>query len=193
MTKPDMLLWIDIETTGLDPQTDRILEIAYRLTRLDGTWDGLGGHSIITPETRADLETLTMSLPVWRMHSANGLLDDITAHTGDETYSALRVAIDMADDLEDWAGDYTLHPAGTNIDFDLTHIRHQLPCTRIDQWLSHRRLDLTAYRLAQLAQGHNPYQNPAHATDHRAKNCIERDILEYRTWLTNHPAKETHK
>lgn len=32
LDKPDMLLWMDVETTGLDPDRDRILEVEMRCT-----------------------------------------------------------------------------------------------------------------------------------------------------------------
>lgn len=34
--KPDMLLWMDVETTGLDPDRDRILEVELRCTDMRG-------------------------------------------------------------------------------------------------------------------------------------------------------------
>lgn len=34
--KPDMLLWMDVETTGLDPDHDRILEVELRCTDMRG-------------------------------------------------------------------------------------------------------------------------------------------------------------
>lgn len=34
--KPDMLLWMDVETTGLDPDRDRILEVEMRCTDMRG-------------------------------------------------------------------------------------------------------------------------------------------------------------
>lgn len=34
--KPDMLLWMDVETTGLDPDHDRILEVEMRCTDMKG-------------------------------------------------------------------------------------------------------------------------------------------------------------
>lgn len=34
--KTDMLLWMDVETTGLDPDRDRILEVELRCTDVRG-------------------------------------------------------------------------------------------------------------------------------------------------------------
>nr|DAS52062.1 MAG TPA: oligoribonuclease [Caudoviricetes sp.] len=34
--KEDMLLWMDVETTGLDPDHDRILEVEMRCTDMRG-------------------------------------------------------------------------------------------------------------------------------------------------------------
>ena len=36
LDKPDMLLWMDVETTGLDPDHDRILEVEMRCTDMRG-------------------------------------------------------------------------------------------------------------------------------------------------------------
>lgn len=37
VANPDLILWIDTETTGLDPATDDLLEIAVVVTRNDLT------------------------------------------------------------------------------------------------------------------------------------------------------------
>lgn len=39
--KPDMLLWMDVETTGLDPDRDRILEVEMRCTDMATLRDSL--------------------------------------------------------------------------------------------------------------------------------------------------------
>ena len=46
--------------------------------------------------------------------------------------------------------------------------------------LSHRRLDLTSFRLLQLARVGDPY-DCVHEPTHRTTDCLNRDIFEYKT------------
>jgi len=71
---PDLIAWIDTETTGLDPATDDLLEIAVVVTRNDLT--ELGAFDIvIAPSTGADASIEHMSEFVREMHTGNGLID----------------------------------------------------------------------------------------------------------------------
>ena len=45
--KTDMLLWMDVETTGLDPDHDRILEVELRCTDMKGVLCVGGFHRVI--------------------------------------------------------------------------------------------------------------------------------------------------
>ena len=131
--KPHMLLWVDTETTGLDPNQCELLEVGMQVTDLKAETRGGSLHLIVHP-----------------------------------------------DNVRNW----TMHPAGTNVDFDLRqldvhlgrHLEHP-----ITQGLHHRKLDLTGFRLADQAIGGNPYQN--HAGTHRVQDCIRRDINDYTAYL----------
>ena len=73
--KPDMLLWMDVETTGLDPDHDRILEVELRCTDMKGVLCVGGFHRVIGLKGRKASIT-DGNLEAWRMHCANGLLED---------------------------------------------------------------------------------------------------------------------
>ena len=45
--KEDMLLWVDVETTGLDPDCDRILEVEMRCTDMRGVRCAGGFHRVV--------------------------------------------------------------------------------------------------------------------------------------------------
>ncbi|MFR2162324.1 MAG: hypothetical protein ACLS5U_07620, partial [Bifidobacterium bifidum] len=94
--------------------------------------------------------------------------------------------------IKDMSGMYTLHPAGTNIQrFDLPIIlRFCATAERIDDLLSYRALDLTALRLTAKTLGRDPYTHRAKPT-HRVHDCLDRDITEYRHYLTLMDPKET--
>lgn len=46
---------------------------------------------------------------------------------------------------------------------------------------NHRKLDLSTYRISDLALDHNPYQG--HTGTHRVEDCITRDRNDYTTYL----------
>lgn len=78
-----------------------------------------------------------------------------------------------------------LHPAGTNVDYDIDVLTNQLGPHLHPDWLrqltNHRKLDLSTYRISDLALDHNPYQN--HAGTHRVQDCIRRDRNDYANYL----------
>lgn len=98
--KPDMLLWMDVETTGLDPDHDRILEVELRCTDMRGVLCVGGFHRVIGLKGRKASIT-DGNLEAWRMHCANGLLEEY---------------------VDGLAQSFTLHPAGSNPQFDLDFI-----------------------------------------------------------------------
>ncbi len=55
--------------------------------------------------------------------------------------------------------------------------------TGFGELLHYRMLDVTALRLAAKACGQDPYQHRMKPT-HRVHDCLDRDIAEYRHYLT---------
>lgn len=178
--KPHMLLWIDTETTGISRTDAKILEIGMIVTNLDGTEDG---DRFILPVRPDHVSLYDIDPKVLRMHLDNGLLDTVM-ETEPEEFGYANVARNLGAFLNDQLSQYTLHPAGTDVDFDLrqldVHLSRHLEHP-ITQGLHHRKLDLTSFRLADQAIGGNPYQN--HAGTHRVQDCIRRDINDYTAYL----------
>lgn len=87
--KEDMLLWMDVETTGLDPDHDRILEVEMRCTDMRGVRCVGGFRRVIGLKGRKASIT-DGNLKAWRMHCANGLLEDALdgGYTEEETPAA---------------------------------------------------------------------------------------------------------
>lgn len=171
--KPHMLLWIDTETTGLDPYQCELLEVGMQVTDMTGKHPHDSLHLIVHPEL----------LKAYEMHLANGLML-ASAEAPKDTYDYKHTALNIHEFLNDQLSQYTLHPAGTNVDFDLrqldVHLSRHLEHP-ITQGLHHRKLDLTSFRLADQAIGGNPYQN--HAGTHRVQDRIRRDINDYTACL----------
>jgi oligoribonuclease (3'-5' exoribonuclease) len=123
-------LWIDLETTGLDPGTGRILEIGALVADPSGAevacWDTVVGCP--TAAARA-----LCAPEVWDMHTASGLIDECAASTVHEGAAVLA--------LQDWVdqvvpGREQIVMAGSGLQFDLRWMRHRR------EWL--RAIDLVA-------------------------------------------------
>ncbi len=162
--KPHMLLWIDTETTGLDPNQCELLEVGMQVTDLKAETRGGSLHLIVHPD--------------------NGLLDTVMdADTNEFGYA--NVARNLYEWMQNEATEYELHPAGTNVDYDIDLLTNQLGPHLHPDWLrqltNHRKLDLSTYRLSDMALGHNPYQD--HTGNHRVEDCIRRDRNDYTAYL----------
>lgn len=71
---PDLIVWIDTESTGLDPATDDLLEVAVVVTRNDLTEIG-AFDIVIAPSEDIDASVERMDAFVREMHTANGLIE----------------------------------------------------------------------------------------------------------------------
>lgn len=173
-TKPEALLWIDTETTGLDPEHDQLLEIALRCTDPNAETTHGACHRIIRPH---HLDLTAMDPTVFTMHTDNGLLHAIVdADPQTNSPEAARNAIEEY--IESLAQRFHLIPAGSNPAFDLafTHTAGY----RIEHLLDHRRYDLDTIRWHhRFTNQPDPYAD-RHHTSHRAPDCIQRDINEHR-------------
>lgn len=176
--KTDMLLWLDVETTALEPCDGQLLEVGMVLTDMRGErLTGLDVHEGWRWVIRWDAIRLTpaTSYAISELHAKNGLIDDVF---GGNSVPASRVAEEMFNVINGLADRYTLHPAGTNVDFDIRWVR-TLGLQLAN--LHYRRLDLTALRflMQQVSLGAWVKQD----TDHRVMTCLNRDIQEYKQIL----------
>jgi len=129
-----MIVWIDTETTGLDPHTGSLLEIAVVVT--DDNFNELGAYS--TNVLGADLANLDEFIV--GMHTKSGLLDELNEGNG-------QTLEDVKSDLLVWLeqfGDLSRAPlGGSSVHFDRAWLQVHLPT------LMPRRSALSLSRLAQ--------------------------------------------
>jgi oligoribonuclease len=175
-----MLLWIDLETTGIDPVHDHILEVAWRITN-DSLipWSVTKSH-VARPNKEAWTQ-LQQSPFVMDMHIDNGLLAEI-----DADHDLL-----LLEDIEDLIlsdvtiVDETWMVAGSSPQFDLSFIRIHMP--RLANKLSHRIYDTTTLKTLFRSVGHvDEIRNDG---KHRAAHDINNSLAYawmYRDILADH-------
>lgn len=170
--KPDMLLWMDVETTGLDPDHDRILEVEMRCTDMRGVLCVGGFHRVIGLAER-NVSITDENFKAWRMHCANGLLEDAL----DGGYTEEAAANALEEYVDSLAQSFTLHPAGSNPQFDLDFIGRLCP----NLPLHYHRIDMATLRDSLEAAGWDvrPEGETPVASAHRTGTCLDRDIRQY--------------
>lgn len=172
--KPEKLLWMDVETTGLDEKKDDLLEVELRLTSMDASKVSDSRHWLVRPETKI------ADMPEWALkhHGSNGLLEEAIG-AGMESWQ-LGVALEA--NVAAMAGQTgVVHVAGSNPTFDLGFLRRLSPSAF--DCCHHQMLDVDSLRMAFETAGLDlPGQTP---TDHRTSTCLDHDIRQYRSMLSS--------
>jgi oligoribonuclease len=168
-----MLVWMDLEMTGLDPTRDRIVEIATIVTDDELRVIAEGPDLVI----HADDEALaTMDPIVVEMHTRSGLLDAIRGSTvtlddaGAATLSFIREHVTEAG---------TVPLCGNSIGTDRRFLAAYLP--EIEDYLHYRSVDVSSVK--ELVKRWYPDLTagmPRKAGLHRALDDIRSSIDELR-------------
>lgn len=172
MPVEDPLAWVDLEMTGLDPDHDRILEIAAVVT------DG-----------RLDVVEATESLPIhqpeevlhrmneWnrRHHGDSGLLERVRRSAYDEQAAEAEVLACVRRHCAPQAAPL----AGNTVHQDRRFLAHWMP--RLDETLHYRIVDVSTVK--ELVRRWAPdvfAHRPAKKSAHRALEDIHESIEELR-------------
>ena len=170
------LLWIDLETTGLSPERDQILELAFADSTLDRPFNVAPVQEVVLAFKGRE----TLSPFVRDLHTKNGLLD-----------ACERSSVVLAD-VEDWL--LAVVPevadkeeravlAGSTVSFDHGFLKVHMP--RLAARLSYRHYDVSAVKLFCRSLGMSKL---AKAEVHRAAADVRESIDHARAcaeWLSN--------
>jgi oligoribonuclease len=187
MTLHQPLVWIDLEMTGLDPDTDAIVEIATVVT--DGGLEVIErGPDLVVSAPEAALTA--MPEVVRRMHTASGLLDEIAAT--DRTVEAAEQAT-LAFVRTHVPAPSNAPLAGNSVHADRMFLRRHMPS--LEAYLHYRNVDVSTVK--ELARRWHPAlleAAPDKQDRHRALDDILESITELRhyrdAWLTPRPQSE---
>ncbi|KAJ2709405.1 hypothetical protein H4R19_004269 [Coemansia spiralis] len=118
---PPPLVWIDVETTGLVPEKDAILEVAMVVT--DGALEPLGtAQSLVIHQPASELAKLNTWARKW--HQKSGLLGEVEKST--LTTAAAEQAL-LAQLTKLCAGPGRAVLAGNNVGFDRAFLDCHMP------------------------------------------------------------------
>lgn len=133
-----MLIWMDLEMTGLDPERHVIVEIATLITDDELEIVAEGPNLVIHQPVEALAE---MDDFVRNMHRTSGLLDKIAASTvsNDE---AMRLTLDFIKEHSPEPGKVPL--AGNSIRTDRSFLAKYMP--EIENWLHYRCVDVSTVK-----------------------------------------------
>lgn len=177
-----VLVWQDVETTGLDELNDSLLEVAVIITDTDlNVLDEAGFHATVQ-YPKSNVERMRAAAPavVQDMHDATGLWDRLP--TGRPTKS---IDADLTQYLRNFApdqsakrpGDRVMRLAGNSVKLDYAFTRVDLP--RVFDQLSFRVVDVST--LAFLADEWHGCGYFPKARNHSAMADI-RESLEEARW-----------
>ncbi len=172
MATADRLVWIDCEMTGLDPETDELVEIACIVTESDLTELDSGISLVIKPN---DAPLAAMDDIVVRMHTESGLIDEIPNGTTLEDAEEQVLAY-----VRSHVPDARKAPlAGSSVYVDRGFLAHYMP--ELDQHLHYRLVDVSSVK--ELARRWYPrvyFATPEKNGNHRALGDIRESIAELR-------------
>lgn len=168
------LLWLDLETTGLSPTEDFILEVAYLGTdmklRLLHPSETTTSNVVQTADSSV-WARLAESEYVTKMHTDSGLVDALDRWEGTTPLFLIEREIVSYMELHDDGNPWQL--AGASVHFDLAFIRTRMPF--LARQLSHRVYDTST--LKAFFESLNMHHDVVNEGQHRAANDVA-EVLE---------------
>ena len=170
------LVWIDLEMTGLNPDTESIIEIATIVTTNNLDFVAEGPNFAIATD-----EKLLEGMDEWNTthHTRSGLVDKIR-----HSKTTLAQAEDMTLMFLEQFAHRGLSPlCGNSVWQDRNFLRRQMP--RIHEFLNYRIIDVSSIKEATRRwYPNNPHTSFVKAQNHRALEDIMQSIEELKHYRT---------
>lgn len=171
MALQDLLIWVDLEMTGLDPDRDRVIEIATIVT--DADLNTLAEGPVLAVHQP---ESVLGAMDEWntRTHGQSGLLERVRASRLDEASAEAEVIGFLARHVE--AGKSPM--CGNSVCQDRRFMARHLP--RLEAYFHYRNLDVSTIK--ELARRWRPdvFEGYRKKGSHLALDDIRESIAELR-------------
>lgn len=170
------LIWIDLEMTGLDPEVDRIIEIATLVT--DANLNILAEGPVIAVH-QSDEQLALMDEWNVRTHTGSGLVDRVKASTIDEATAAQKTI----EFLQQWVPAGVSPICGNSVGQDRRFLFRYMP--ELEQYFHYRYLDVST--LKELARRWKPEILPGFKKQgtHQALDDIRESVAELAYYREN--------
>ena len=179
-----MIVWVDVETSGLDEKSGHLLEVAFVVT--DDTLAERASTSIVVKPVGVDVEAMGMPLVVREMHEKSGLLADIPKigvcrHEAEgQLTSWLGQTFGRLEDLR------SIALAGSTVSFDRRWLRAHME--KLEALFSYRSIDVScltelASRFSTAVYAHRPKKEKG--VKHRALEDVRESINYLRYYLAS--------
>lgn len=176
----DSLVWIDMEMSGLNPDTDVVLEVALVLTNSSLDIISEGPDLIVRQDA-----SLWDKMDKWNQehHSKSGLWDSVVKST---------LSLEEAEDqlmtfLETNLFAKTSPLCGNSIAQDRLFLRKYMP--RVNEFLHYRMVDVSSLKELVKRWYPNGPQAPSKNNSHRALDDIKESITELKFYQDNYFVK----
>lgn len=177
MTKKTGIFWLDLETSGLSPLHDDILEIAYLFTDMQGSQLMLPYTTLVTPDDPERFFNYIYDEEnqyIRAMHTKNNLFRDmfsgeveVRTHHDIEGFLHKSFA-----EVKEMTGIESWYLGGSSVHFDRSFLEEKF--LNMPQGLSHRHVDMTSIRVA------TGNMNMKTDIAHRALQDILEDVRQYK-------------
>src|SRR5271163_1495149 len=170
MANNGRFVWIDLEMTGLFPETDQIIEIASIITDGDLNVLEYGPHIVIhQPESVLD----TMIEKVRQMHEPTGLINEVRQ----STVTVEEAERETLEAIQRHCERHTAILAGNSVWQDAAFMRKYMP--RLMKYLHYRIVDVSSVKeLVHRWYPKDPHLSFEKKNTHRALQDIEESIGE---------------
>lgn len=188
--RPEKLLWIDLEMTGLRPQTDRIIEVAAIVTDFDLREIASYQSAVKHPERL--LRTL-VGESAWHLtqpeYTERVVSDSLKGKTEKVVQTELIGFVEQHIGLSQKPELYPFTQGSLEAKGEVYLAGNSIATDRafIDQWwlefariLHYRMLDVSSFKLWHLAKGGQKFQKQM---KHRALDDIRESIAEFRSYV----------
>lgn len=183
--RTDLLIWIDLETTGLDisdnmhgVHTHKIVEVGMHIT--DSNFNIIDpGFEVVIHHPKEEL-AMVMNDYVTNMHTQSGLLDKVESST---------ISLAQAEQMMlDYVASYNIAPnsspiCGNNVSFDKNFINAQMP--RFAKVLHYRKIDVSSIKEIVSRQYPQTAAQLDKPNKHRGLDDIQESIKELKFYMGN--------
>ena len=166
----DNLIWIDLEMTGLDPEMERIIEVATLVTDSDLNLIAEGPNLIISQS-----KELLDSMDEWNQnqHGSSGLIQEVIKSDITEQIAE----IETLDFISKYVGEKASPMCGNTVSHDRRFLSKYMP--RLEAYFNYRHIDVWSFKEVAV-RWMNEAQVYEKKGSHRALGDIKESVEELR-------------